>query len=90
MTDVTTETALDQEAADAAEDAEATEMGRAIVLGFAIGTPVTFAVFFSLIYFVGSVELVPALLTAGWTSIVGGGFYGGVAGVLTVLNRHGH
>lgn len=85
-----TDTTLDQTEREAEEDTKAAELSRALRLGFIIGTPITFAVFFVMVYVVGNVELVPALITALWVAVVGGGFYGGITGLLTVLNRHGH
>lgn len=84
------DTTIDQTDRDADEDTEAAELGRALRLGFVMGTPITFVVFFVMVYVVGSVELVPALITALWVAVVGGGFYGGITGLLAVLNRHGH
>lgn len=86
MTDLT----ANQAERDAEENSEAAELGKALRMGFVIGTPITFAVFFVMVYVVGSVELVPALITALWVAVVGGGFYGGITGLLTVLNRRGH
>ncbi|MDH3194197.1 MAG: hypothetical protein OEY55_02550 [Acidimicrobiia bacterium] len=85
-----TDANIDQAARDAADSAESASLSKALRVGFVIGTPVTFAVFFVMIYFIGDVELVPALVTALWVAIVGGGFYGGITGLLTVLNKHGH
>lgn len=85
-----TDANIDQAARDAADSAESAKLSKALQVGFVIGTPVTFAVFFVMIYVIGDVELVPALITALWVAIVGGGFYGGVTGLLTVLNKQGH
>ena len=85
-----TDTSLDQAARDAEDNAESAELSKALRVGFVIGTPVTFAVFFVMVYVIGDVELVPALITALWVAIVGGGFYGGITGLLAVLNKHGH
>ena len=85
-----TDTNIDPTSRDAADIDESAKLGKALRVGFVIGTPVTFAVFFVMIYVIGDVELVPALITALWVAIVGGGFYGGITGLLTVLNKQGH
>ena len=84
------DTTSSQTEIDEHEAASASRMGKAITVGFVIGTPITFAFFFAMVYWIGDVGLRESVLTALWVAIVGGGFYGGVAGLLVVLNRAGH
>lgn len=85
-----TDTNVDQAAKDAEDNAASAALSKALRIGFVIGTPVTFVFFFVMVYFIGDVELIPAVITALWVAIVGGGFYGGVAGLLAVLNKSDH
>lgn len=75
---------------DAHEAATGRKMGKAVVLGFVIGTPITFAFFFLMMLFVADIGFTESLLTAIWVALVGGGFYGGISGLLAVLNKEGH
>ena len=86
MTDASTDQ-LDKDAQDATNSAQ---MSKALKVGFLIGTPTTFLVFFAMMFFGAHLSLGQALVTSIWVAIVGGGFYGGVAGLLTVLNKHPH
>ncbi len=86
MTDPST-AQLDKDAQDATNSAQ---MAKALKVGFLIGTPITFMVFFAMMFFGAQLSLSQALVTSIWVAIVGGGFYGGVAGLLAVLNKHRH
>ena len=81
---------IDQETKDAEESAASAQMSKALIRGFIMGTPITFAVFFAMMFFGARLDLDQALVTSIWVAVVGGGFYGGVAGLLTVLNKNPH
>ena len=68
---------------------EQAEIGRAIATGFLFGVPVTFFVFAGILLVAG-VGVPRSVGIAIWVALIGGGFYGGVAGLLRVLNKHGH
>jgi len=85
-----TDTSTDQLAKDARDATDSAQLSKALKVGFLIGTPTTFVVFFAMMFFGAHLSFGHALITAIWVAIVGGGFYGGVAGLLTVLNKHPH
>ncbi len=68
---------------------EQAEIGRAITQGFVLGVPVTFFIFAGIMLAAG-VGIPRSVGIAIWVALIGGGFYGGVAGLLLILNRHGH
>ncbi len=68
---------------------EQAEIGKAIVMGFLVGMPATFIAFLALVLFTGQ-SLQRSIIIAIWVALIGGGFYGGIAGLLRVLNHHGH
>ncbi len=72
------------------DEQEARELSVALTRGIAIGTPVTFVVFFLLLRFLAETTIQQALVTSVWAALIGGGFYGGLAGLLHVSNKHGH
>ncbi|MDH3306171.1 MAG: hypothetical protein OEO77_01425 [Acidimicrobiia bacterium] len=75
---------------EADEDRENKELGDALLAGIALGTPVTFLVFFLLVLLLADTTMPQAIVPALWAGLVGGGFYGGLAGMLHVLNKQGH
>lgn len=68
---------------------EQAEIGKAVTWGFLIGVPVTFFAFLGIVLATGA-NLQGSIVIAVWVALIGGGFYGGIAGLLRVLNRHGH
>ena len=68
---------------------EQAEIGRAIAQGFLLGVPVTFFIFAGIMLAAG-VGVPRSVGIAIWVALIGGGFYGGVTGLLLILNRHGH
>lgn len=78
----------DTEHADVDRDAEeSAAMSKALRWGIGLGTPVTIAVFFTILMLAG-IGFHRSLIAASWTGIVGGAFYGGITALFHIMNKY--